>query len=155
MVRFSALSRLVLLQIILCFFIFTGAIASRDQRKPGFIYTRQRGRCTPQYWSSRREAWPRMAPQGSTVSNVFGSRTMERYRSDLTLLEATSRNDDDENAFIRLLKESTAALLNSYARKGFPFAAWEVKTLLIQGLISEQAAAHQAQVFMKANGDCS
>lgn len=74
-----------------------------------------------------REGWPRVIPQGSTVSNVFGSRAYERYRYDLTLLQATTRNDD---VFARLVKESMAALINGYARKGwFPYSAWEVKTL--------------------------
>lgn len=94
-----------------------------------------------------------MVPQTSTVSKVFGSRAYERYRSDLTLMEATARNDD-ENVFPRLLKEASAALINSYARKGFPYTAWEVKTRVIQGLVSERAAARQAQVFSQANRAC-
>ncbi|XP_065875831.1 uncharacterized protein [Euphorbia lathyris] len=122
--------------------------------RPGFLFTRTRGRCTPQYWSSRREAWPRMVPQTSTVSNVFGSGIFERYRSGVTLLESTARNDDD-NAFVGLLKEAVAALLNSYSRKDYPYSAWEVKTLLIQGLVSEEAAAKQAKQFSRANQACN
>jgi len=74
------------------------------------------------------------------VSKVFGSGIFERYGSDVTLLESTTRNDD-ENAFAGLLKQASAALLNSYAREGFPYSAWEVKTLLIQALVSKEAAA--------------
>lgn len=96
-----------------------------------------------------------MVPQMSTVSNVFGSRAFERYRYDLTLLEAASRNDDLGNAFARLVKESTAALLNSYARKGYPYSAWEIKTLVIQALVSKEAAAVQAQSFRQANLACN
>ncbi|KAG5567421.1 hypothetical protein RHGRI_002835 [Rhododendron griersonianum] len=107
------------------------------------------------FWSSRKEPWPRMVPQGSTVSKVFGSRAFERYRYDLTLLEAAARNDDGDNAFAGLVKQSTAALLNSYARDGFPYTAWEVKTLLIQGLVSEKAASFQAQRFSEANQACN
>lgn len=95
-----------------------------------------------------------MVPQTSTVSNVFGSRTFERYRSGLTILESTSRNDD-ENAFAGLLKQGSTALLNSYARKGFPYAAWEVKTLFIEALVSEEAAARQAKFFSIANEACN
>lgn len=101
------------------------------------------------------EAWPRMVPEMSTVSKVFGSMAYERYRYDLTLVEAASRNDDGDNVFARLLKESTAALLNSYARKGYPFTAWQVKTRLIQALVSKQAAAQQAQSFANANQACN
>ncbi|KAG8370809.1 hypothetical protein BUALT_Bualt13G0022100 [Buddleja alternifolia] len=136
------------------FFVITATMAAGQQRRSGFLYTRTRGRCTPQYWSSRSESWPKMLPRKSTVSNVFGSRAFERYRGDLTLAEAASRNDDVENAFARLVKQSTAALLNSYARKGYPYTAWEVKTLLIQALVSEEAAAFQAQKFLQANENC-
>ena len=96
-----------------------------------------------------------MIPQGSSVSKVFGSRAYERYRYDLTLLEATSRNDDGENVYARLVKESTAALINSYSRKGYPYSAWEVKTAVIQGIVSDQAAAVQAQRFYDANRACN
>ncbi|KAL6502907.1 hypothetical protein OROHE_024075 [Orobanche hederae] len=108
------------------------------------------------YWSSRVDSWPKMVPCKSAVSNVFGSRAFERYRENLTLLEATAaRNDNvEEDAFGKLLKQSTAALLNSYARKGYPYAAWEVKTLVIQALVSEHAAASQARKFLKANENC-
>ncbi|XP_058766489.1 uncharacterized protein LOC131640101 [Vicia villosa] len=122
---------------------------------PGFIYTRTGGRCSPQFWSGRQETWPRMVPETSTVSNVFGWRVYKRYRSDLTLLEATSRNDEGENAFGALLKEGTAALINSYAREGFPFRSWQVKTLVMQGFVSEVAAASLAKRFSLANHACS
>ncbi|KAJ4726884.1 Pollen Ole e I family allergen [Melia azedarach] len=131
------------------------AAATSQMARPGFSYTRTRGRCTPEFWSSRREAWPRMVPQTSTLSKVFGSRVYERYRSDLTLLESTTRNDDDGNAFAGLVKEATAALLNSYARPGFGYSAWEVKTLVIQALVSEAAAARQAKQFSVANQACN
>ncbi|KAL5714657.1 hypothetical protein ACHQM5_016588 [Ranunculus cassubicifolius] len=106
------------------------------------------------FWSSRREAWPRMIPQTSSVSRIFGSRVFERYQNDLTLLQATERNDDN-NAYSILLKQSSAALLNSYARKDFPFSSWQVKTLLIQALVSEKTAVLQAKRFSLANEACS
>lgn len=95
-----------------------------------------------------------MVPQLSTVSNVFGSRVRERFRSDLTLLEATARIDQG-NAFRVLLKQASAALLNSYARKSFPYTPWAVKTLVITALVSEEAAALQAQHFSIANEACN
>lgn len=149
MSRPHQLSQLVLLLVlVLCF------LATTTTARAGFLFTRTTGRCTPDYWGSRVESWPRMVPQTSTVSKVFGSRAYERYRSDLTLLEATARNDDDGNVFPRLLKQASAALLNSYARKGYPYTAWEVKTRVIQGLVSERVAAHQAQLFSLANEAC-
>ncbi|KAG9445656.1 hypothetical protein H6P81_011784 [Aristolochia fimbriata] len=149
----------------LCFILLWVALAFAvtDARVPatteaggfGFVYTRSKGRCTPQFWSSRREAWPKMAPQRSSVSKIFGSQVMERFRAELTLLEAAERNDEAGDAFARLLKQSTASLLNSYSRKGFPYSAWEVKTLLIQALVSEEAAALQADRFAAANHACN
>ncbi|KAJ1416592.1 hypothetical protein SESBI_17171 [Sesbania bispinosa] len=146
-----------LLPLLFCLTLSASHLVAGAQRqyRPGFLYTRTRGRCTPQFWSGRREAWPRMVPETSTVSNVFGSRVYERYRLDLTLLEATARNDEGENPFGGLVKEGTAALLNSYARGGFPYKPWQVKTLLIQALVSEAAAASQAKHFSLANHACS
>ncbi|CAN0829000.1 hypothetical protein LINGRAPRIM_LOCUS2870 [Linum grandiflorum] len=141
-----------LLRLLICILFSVASAAAR----PGFLYTRTRGRCTPQFWSSRREAWPRMVPQTATVSNVFGSRALERFRSDLTLLESASRNDGVQDPYVRLLRQGTAALLNSYSRRPlFPFKPWQVKTLLIQGLVSESAASRRADHFSAANKACS
>ena len=110
--------------------------------------------CIRRFCSSMKEAWPRMVPQTSTVLNVFGSRAFDRYRSDMTLLESTAMNED-VIVFDKLLKQASAALLNSYSRKGFPYSAWEVKTLMIQGLVSEDAAARLTKRFSIANDACS
>ncbi|KAJ6399444.1 hypothetical protein OIU77_020070 [Salix suchowensis] len=118
----SLLSRLVLI-IFVAHFAASKAAATR----PGFIYTRTGGRCTPQFWSSRRESWPRMVPQRAAVSKVFGPGVFERRAQPCS---------------------------NSYARKGFPYSAWEVKTLLIQALVSKEAAATQAKQFSAANEAC-
>ncbi|XP_016506988.1 uncharacterized protein LOC107824701 [Nicotiana tabacum] len=149
-------NRLALSLLLVTYYCYLGDLTvSAQQFRPGFVYTRNRGRCTPQYWSSRRESWPKMVPQMSTVSKVFGSRAYERYRYDLTLLEAAGRNDDRDNIFARLVKQSTAALLNSYARKNYPYSAWEVKTMLIQALVSEKSATVLAQRLSEANEACN
>ncbi|EOA31628.1 hypothetical protein CARUB_v10014827mg [Capsella rubella] len=146
-----SLSRLALVTFLVLCFLTGDSSATR----PGFLYTRHRGRCTPQYWSSEREAWPRMVPERSTVEKIFGVMVAkERWRSDLTLLESTARNDEEGNAYGALLKQGIAALVNSYARKSFSYAPWEVKTMLIQAMISEPAARRQAEHFAAANVDC-
>lgn len=107
------------------------------------------------YWSSQREAWPRMVPERSTVEKIFGVMVAkERWRSDLTLVESTARNDEEGNAYGALLKQGIAALINSYARKSFSYAPWEVKTMLIQAMVSESAARRQAEHFAVANVAC-
>lgn len=95
-----------------------------------------------------------MVPQTSTVRKVFGSGVSDRYRLDLTLLESTARNEED-NAFGRLVKQASAALLNSYARQGFPYSPWQVKTMVIESLVSEEAAANLAQRLFIVNRDCN
>ncbi|KAM0949302.1 putative protodermal factor 1 [Dioscorea sansibarensis] len=131
--------------------------AMYEMRRPGFLYTRNTGRCTPQYWSSGREMWPSSVPEQSAVYRVFGSRMLERYERGMTLFEAIQKNDDigGGTAFTKLIKQSSAALLNAYTRPGFRFASWEVKTLLLEALISEEAAASQAEHFTQANSLCS
>ncbi|KAJ8559340.1 hypothetical protein K7X08_003398 [Anisodus acutangulus] len=148
-------NRLALLVLLFSCYDWGDFTVSAQRFRPGFVYTRNRGTCTPQYWSSRRESWPKMVPQTSTVSKIFGSRAYERYRYDLTLLEAAGRNDDMDNIFARLVKQSTAALLNSYARKNYPYSAWEVKTMLIQALVSEKSASILAQRLSQANEACN
>ncbi|OMP03085.1 hypothetical protein CCACVL1_02570 [Corchorus capsularis] len=157
----TSLLLLVRLTFLLVFFTTCfAAIASAStttvtlKRQPGFIYARTRGRCTPQFWSSKRKAWPKMVPQHSTVSNMFGSIASERYRSDMTMLESTAMSEDG-SVYGRLLKQASTALINSYARKGFPYSAWEVKTLMIQGLVSEDAAARLTKRFSTANDACN
>ena len=122
---------------------------------PGYLYTRAVGRCTPQFWSSGAEPWPNIVPQEAAVSKVFGSRSVEKYGPRLTLLEATMRTDDiGGSAFVKLVKQGSAALLNAYTRRGFPFDSWEVKALLLEALVSEEAAAVQAERFEQANESC-
>ncbi|CAL9109386.1 unnamed protein product [Musa textilis] len=127
-----------------------------DMRMPGYLYIRTTGRCTPQFWSSGREPWPNTVPHDSSVSKVFGSRLLERYEPGLTLLEATQRNDDiGSSAFSKLVKQSSAALLNAYSRPGFPYSAWEIKSLVLEALVSESSAASQAEQFKQANEACN
>jgi hypothetical protein len=108
------------------------------------------------FWSSGAEPWPNIVPQEAAVAKVFGSRSVEKYGPRLTLLEATTRTDDiGGGAVIKLVKEGSAALLNAYTRKGFPMDSWEVKAPLLEALVSEEAAAVQAERFEQANRSCT
>ena len=64
------------------------------------------------------------------MAKVFGWRALKLFRSEMTLLEATQEEEGVENVF--------------------PYSAWEVKTLLIQTLVSEEAAH-----FSIANDACN
>ncbi|VAH49886.1 unnamed protein product [Triticum turgidum subsp. durum] len=108
----------------------------------------------PPFWSSGVEQWPNIVPQEAAVSKVFGSRSMDKYGPRLTLLEATMRTDEDGSPFVKLVKHGSAALINAYTRTGFPFDSWEVKALLLEALVSEDAAAAQAERFQQANESC-
>lgn len=102
-----------------------------------------------------------MAPESATVAKIFGSRAHELYGSEMTLMEAAAavavaEVDEEDEAFGRVVKEATVALLNSYARRReFPYSAWEVKTLFIKALVSKEAAALQSQRFAFANESCN
>lgn len=81
---------------------------------------------------------------------------LERYEPTLTLLEAIRRNDDvGGSAYAKLVRQGSTALLNAYKRPGFPYDSWEVKTLLLEALVSDEAAASQAEHFEQANQVCS
>lgn len=108
------------------------------------------------FWSSGAEPWPNIVPQEAAVWKVFGSRSIDKYGPRLTLLDATTRTDDvgGGRPFVKLVKHGSAALLNAYTRRGFPFDSWEVKALLLEALVSEDAAAAQAERFELANESC-
>lgn len=111
-------------------------------------------KCTAQYWSEGKETWPRMLPVGSTVAKLLGSGALEAYgHSELTVLDAMRMEERD--GYSSLLKQSSAALVNAYSREGFPYSPWRVKTLFIESLVSQQAAAAQAAKFRSANEACS
>lgn len=110
-------------------------------------------KCTAQYWSEGKESWPRMLPVMSTVAKVLGSGALEGYgHSELTVLDAMKMEERD--GYSSLLKQSSTALVNAYSREGFPYAPWRVKTLFIESLVSQQAAAAQAARFRSANEAC-
>ena len=97
-----------------------------------------------------------MVPKTSTVVKVFESRASKLFRSEMTLLEATTQEDEGaEKVFDGLMKQTSVALINAYARKGFPYLAWEVKTLLIHILISKEATVLQSAHFSISNEACN
>ncbi|KAI4319493.1 hypothetical protein MLD38_033082 [Melastoma candidum] len=149
-------STVFLLPLLLLSFSASAAVREESQgstrnRRLGYFYSRSRGSCTPLFWSSRRESWPSKVLPDSAVASVFGTVVSEHH---VTLLESAGGDADAGGAFSQLLRQGTAALLNSYARPGFPYAAWEVKTLLVQGMASCGAAEAQARRFAAANENC-
>lgn len=110
-------------------------------------------KCTAQYWIEGKETWPRMLPIVSTVGKVLGSGAFEAYgHPELTVLDAMRMEEHD--GYSSLLKQTSTALVNAYSREGFPYQPWRVKTLFIQSLVSQQAAAAQAAQFRSANEAC-
>lgn len=95
----------------------------------GFLLHVDQGEVHSPVLEQHEEHWPKMVPPTSTVWKASGSRALVQcYGSSLTLLEPTARDSKEEDAFQALLKQGTAALLNSFARKGFPYRAREVKS---------------------------
>ncbi|KAL0907878.1 hypothetical protein M5K25_022329 [Dendrobium thyrsiflorum] len=81
---------------------------------------------------------------------------LERYEPKLTLLDVIQKNDDNcGSIFIKLVKQASTALLNSYTGPGYPYNTWEVKALLLEAILSKEDEASQAEVFSQANHGCS
>lgn len=51
-------------------------------------------------------------------------------------------------------KFNRVTLLNSYAWEGFRYGAWEVKTLVTEATVPEEAAPAQGRLFAVVNGGC-
>lgn len=86
----------------------------------------------------------------ATIGDFFGAGCVfASGGKDLSLHDAVANKNTD--SFSALLREGTAALLNSIACKTFPFTKLQVKSSILGALSSEGAAAAQAEVFKSAN----
>ncbi|KAL5997686.1 hypothetical protein ACLOJK_008616 [Asimina triloba] len=84
-----------------------------------------------------------------TMGGIFGTACTSAFGSNLSLHQAllNTRNDGIGS----LYREGTASLLNSMATTNFPYTAQQVKEHFMAALVSDKAAAAQAQLFKKAN----
>ncbi|ERM99481.1 hypothetical protein AMTRI_Chr09g38760 [Amborella trichopoda] len=62
-------------------------------------------------------------------------------------LDFGEEEDESHDGWAQLLREGVVALLCSYGGHGFPLRPWQVKTLLVSALVSEEVASAQALGF--------
>lgn len=76
-----------------------------------------------------------------TITSIFGSTT--------TLHQGLTSSRTD--AYGALLRQGSAAVLNSYSSRTYPFTPLQVKSAFRGALVSQQAAAVMATKFENAN----
>ncbi|KAI4311603.1 hypothetical protein MLD38_036486 [Melastoma candidum] len=92
--------------------------------------------------------WRVINPE-TKVAVVFGPVAAQRYGTDLSLFQSLQGRGDP---YRTLLREATAALLNSYNSVQFPYHSLAVIFDMNQALLgSTRGALHTALAFMRAN----
>ncbi|XP_039118728.1 protodermal factor 1-like [Dioscorea cayenensis subsp. rotundata] len=99
------------------------------------------------YWITHPAAIWSLLGYWGTVGGFFGSSLA--YGKDLTLHQALSNPRTD--GIGELYREGAASLLNSMATTNFPFSSEQVKDAFTAALVSQKAAATQAEIFKLAN----
>ncbi|KAI0492205.1 hypothetical protein KFK09_026472 [Dendrobium nobile] len=106
------------------------------------------GTCS--YWSAHPDKIVAVIGYLGTMGDIFGAGCIFAFGGkNPTLHDAIANKDTD--GFSALLREGTAALLNSIACKSFPFTKQQVKSSFAAALVNAGAAAAQADVFKSAN----
>lgn len=104
---------------------------------------------TCDYWRTHPQAINAIIGYWNTVGQTFGPTCGIIFGTGTTLHDALSNTRND--GFGSLIREGTAALLNSIASSHFPYTTQQVKEAVISAITSDGAAAAQADVFKQAN----
>ena len=105
--------------------------------------------CFVSYWITHPGAIWSLLGYWGTVGGFFGAGSSLAYGKELTLHQALSNTRTD--GIGELYREGAAALLNSMATSNFPFSSQQVKDAFTSALVSQKAAATQAETFKLAN----
>ncbi|WOL14642.1 hypothetical protein Cni_G23423 [Canna indica] len=101
------------------------------------------------YWRTHPTAILTLLGYWCPLSQIFGLPNPTLLGSNPTLLEALSNPRSD--GISALYRQGTAAYLNSLANRNFFFTSQQVRDALNSALVSDKAAAAQAEVFKRAN----
>ncbi|RWW64887.1 hypothetical protein BHE74_00027838 [Ensete ventricosum] len=101
------------------------------------------------YWRAHPEAILALLGYWCTLGEFFGLPAVSAFGRDPSLLEALSNTRSD--GIGALYREGTASLLNSLVHRNFALTTQQVREEFNTAVISEKAAATQAQLFKKAN----
>ncbi|XP_078176625.1 uncharacterized protein LOC144571271 isoform X2 [Carex rostrata] len=104
---------------------------------------------TCDYWRTHPQAINAIIGYLSTVGQTFGPTCGFIFGTGTTLHDALSNPRTD--GFGSLIREGTAALLNSIASSHFPFTTHQVREAVVSAITSEGAATAQADLFKHAN----
>nr|XP_009415185.2 PREDICTED: protodermal factor 1-like [Musa acuminata subsp. malaccensis] len=101
------------------------------------------------YWRAHPEAILALLGYWCTLGEFFGLPAVSAFGRDPSLLEALSNTRSD--GIGALYREGTASLLNSLVNRNFALTTQKVREEFNAAVISDKAAATQAQLFKKAN----
>ncbi|KAG0500452.1 hypothetical protein HPP92_000524 [Vanilla planifolia] len=106
------------------------------------------GTCS--YWIAHPTKIVELIGYLGTLGDIFGGGCVLAFGGkNPTLRDALANTRKDSIG--ALVREGTAALLNSMACKGFPLSPGQVKSAFPAALRNDEAAAAQAQIFKLAN----
>ncbi|KAJ4808512.1 Protodermal factor 1 [Rhynchospora pubera] len=104
---------------------------------------------TCDYWRNHPQQIYAIIGYWSTVGQTFGPTCGVLFGTGTTLHDALSNARND--GFGSLIREGTAAFLNSIANSHFPFTTQQVQEAVATSITSDGAAAAQADLFKQAN----
>jgi hypothetical protein len=104
---------------------------------------------TCDFWSSHTSSLPSFMSIFDTIVDLFGLLSSGTFGSSTTLLQALTNTRPD--AYGALLRQGSAALINSYNSPSFAYSPQQVRESFNAALFSEPAAAVQAVRFENAN----
>ncbi|XP_024373034.1 uncharacterized protein [Physcomitrium patens] len=105
------------------------------------------GTCS--FWTSNTHKFPDFLTILTPILDIFGGNSGSIFGSQMTLFQGLTNSRPD--AFGSLLRQGSAAVLNSYTSRDFAFTPFQVKNSFRGALVSQQAAAMQAVIFENAN----
>lgn len=108
------------------------------------------GVCFCSFWSTHISSWPSFFSLFSTVAEAFGTEAAKVFGS-ITLFEGLM--DKRVDGYSQLLRQGSAAILNSYTKPNFALTHVSVMEQFNSALTSSSTALVQAKKFENANTD--
>ncbi|CAL9059888.1 unnamed protein product [Musa banksii] len=104
---------------------------------------------TCRFWGSHPDAIAAIIGSLGTIGDLFGHGCAAIFGSNPSLTDALTNTRTD--GYGALIREGTAAFLNSMANSRYPFTTRQVKTAFAGAITSDGIAATQAEIFEQAN----
>ncbi|RZR78853.1 hypothetical protein BHM03_00004402, partial [Ensete ventricosum] len=101
------------------------------------------------YWGSHPDAIAAVIGSLGTIADLFGHGCAAIFGSNPSLTDALTNPRTD--GYGALIREGTAAFLNSMANTRYPFTTPQVKSAFAGAITSDGTAATQAEIFEQAN----